>query len=349
MLNCNSVYHISSYDYEFPRELIAQYPKEPRDSSRLLLLSEDGKVGEDIFCNSQKYLRSGDLLVLNDTKVFPARLLGNKVSGGQIEFLLLENISPRMWKALVRSGRKLRTNTKVIFGEALEAKVIECLPDGSRIVEFSAGNDEFWHLLDKIGHLPLPHYIERADTDSDRTRYQTVYASNRGAIAAPTAGLHFTQQLLSNLFRAGVQTAFITLNVGWGTFRLIESEDIRKHKMHREFFSISAESADAINSAFGAGRRIIAVGTTTVRALESAAQNGMPIIPKSEWTELYIYPGYNFRVSNGLITNFHLPKSSLLVMVSAFAGYERIRKAYEYAIAQKFRFFSYGDAMLIWR
>ncbi len=342
-------FRLSTYDYELPRELIAQQPAHPRDSSRLLVLDADGNITEAIFRDLPKFLKPGDLLVLNDTKVYPVRLFGRKPTGGRVELLLIENEGEGLWRALVRPGRRTRAGTEVRISEDLWARIVSVEDDGSRLVKFSLSGKRFWDELERVGHTPLPPYIDRPDTEADRHRYQTVYASSPWSVAAPTAGLHFTEELLKTLRKCGVRLARITLNVGWGTFKPIEVEDIREHRMHREYFSIPAEAAEQINSVRAAGGRVIAVGTTTTRALETAARKGLPVKPQSGWTELYIYPSFEFKVVDGMITNFHLPKSSLIVMVSAFAGIENIKRAYAYAISRRFRFYSYGDAMLLWR
>ncbi len=341
------IFATKTYNYELPQDRIAQYPAEPRDSSKLLVMKEADEFEERVFSEIVDLLIPGDLLVLNDTRVFPARIFGKKKTGGNVEFLLLQNLSPRRWNVLVRPGRRVKIGTIVDFENEMEAQIIERLDDGSRIVEFSADGERFWQILDNIGHIPLPHYIDREDTPSDKKHYQTVYAQNRGAIAAPTAGLHFTKDLLQKIEMKGVEITSITLNVGWGTFKPIEVSDIREHKMHREFYSISDKAARKINAAHNDGRRIIAVGTTTTRAIEAAAAENIPILPQKKWTDIFIFPEYKFKIIDAMITNFHLPKSSLIVMVSAFAGIETIAKAYRYALENNFRFYSYGDAMLL--
>ena len=341
-------FNLSTYDYDLDESRIARFAAEPRDSSKLLVVKSAGRFVETVFSNIVDYLREDDILILNDTKVFPARIFGHKSSGAKIEFLLLENISRLRWKVLARPGKRLKIGTIVNFDENLSAKIIAKNPDGTFEVEFSLVGNDFWQAIEKIGRVPLPMYIRREDVQYDKIRYQTVYAKTRGAVAAPTAGLHFTDELLEKIKSKGVQIAFITLNVGWGTFKPIEVSDIRDHKMHREFYTIPSETAEIINDGMRDGRRIVAVGTTTVRALESAGKT-LPLKPQKDWTDLFIYPGYEFKIVDCLITNFHLPKSSLLVMVSAFAGIETIKNAYDYAIAKNFRFYSYGDAMMLCR
>lgn len=339
-------FKLSTYDYYLSKDRIAQFPAEPRDSSKLLVVKSAEYFDETNFSDIVNYLREDDILVLNDTKVFPARIFGTKSSGAKIEFLLLENITQSHWKVLTRPGKRLKIGSLVNFDNDLSAEIIAKNPDGICEVEFSLENEQFWNAIEKIGRVPLPMYISRDDIPYDRERYQTVYAKNRGAVAAPTAGLHFTPELIEKLKSKGVQIAFITLNVGWGTFKPLEVEDIRQHKMHREFYIIPPETAKIINDGMRDSRRIVAVGTTTVRALESAIKT-LPLKPQQNWTDLFIYPGYKFKIVDCIITNFHLPKSSLLVMVSAFSGIDTIKMAYEYAIANDFRFYSYGDAMML--
>ncbi len=342
-------YDLATYDYPLPEDRIAQFPAEPRDSSKLLVVRPGAPPEETVFRRITDYLRPGDLMVFNNTRVFPARLYGRKHTGARIEFLLLQNLGERTWQVMARPARRLHPDDIVDFEGHLCARIVSKNPDGSLVVEFNLGGEDFWRVLDNLGHIPLPLYIRRPDTEYDRTRYQTVYATETGAVAAPTAGLHFTPQLLEKIRQMGVETAFITLHVGWWTFKPIEVIDIRKHKMHREYYKIPPETAEAIDRAMAEGRRIIAVGTTTVRALESAAQESVPIKPGERWTDLFIYPGFEFRVVDCMITNFHLPKSSLIVMVSAFAGIEMIKSAYKYALEHDFRFYSYGDAMFLCR
>jgi len=341
------IFRLSSYDYDLPEELIAQFPAEPRDSATLLYVPKEGEPKKLVFRELTKLLRNDDVLILNDVAVLPARLYGKKTTGGKVEFLLLENIDDYVWKVLVRPGRRIRVGTRVSFEQGLEATVIKRNEDGSRVVRFSLAGKDFFEILERIGHTPLPPYIKREDTRYDRERYQTIYARKPGAVAAPTAGLHFTDELMDKIVRMGVRIGFVTLNVGWGTFEPIKTEDIREHKMHREYYEIPPETAQLINEAKKSGRRVVAVGTTTTRALESAALRSFPIEPHASWTDLYIFPGFEFKVVDALITNFHLPRSSLLVMVCAFAGYERTMKAYEFALGEKIRFFSYGDAMFV--
>lgn len=340
-------FRISDYDFSLPEELIAQEPINPRDHSRLLVVErETGKLTEDRFYNLIRYLRVGDLLVVNDARVIPARIFGRKETGGKIEFLLLERLSEHQWKVLLRPARKIEINKRIVFDDSLSARIIERMPDGVFIAEFYYSGD-FMEILKNIGRVPLPPYIKREATPEDEIRYQTVYAESPGAVAAPTAGLHFTEQLISELKGGGIEFAKLTLLVGWGTFRKIDVDDIREHRMHEEFFIFPGETASAIMRAKSEKRRVIAVGTTTVRVLETVGKNYPELRALSGYTDLFIYPPYEFKIVDGIITNFHLPRSSLIVMISAFATREIVMKAYAYAIEKKFRFYSYGDAMLI--
>ncbi|MCK5833818.1 tRNA preQ1(34) S-adenosylmethionine ribosyltransferase-isomerase QueA [bacterium] len=339
-------FDIENYDYYLPKELIAQEAAEPRDSARLLHLMKTGEFEDKIFRDITGLLRSDDLLVVNNTKVFPARLLGNKVTGGRAEIFLLDCLGNNRWTALVKPARRLKIGTVVKISEELTAEIIEVNSDASRVVKLHYDGD-IWKALERFGHTPLPLYIERSDRIDDAERYQTVYANEIGAVAAPTAGLHFNNDIIENIISRGVELAKVTLHVGWGTFSSIEAKDIRAHTMHSEFYEISSNTADMLNTARTEGRRIVAVGTTTVRALESAAVYGFPLKPISEKTQLFIFPGFKFKVVSAIVTNFHIPKSSLLVMISAFTGRDVIMDAYKHAIAQKYRFYSYGDAMFI--
>ncbi len=333
--------------YNLPKEKIAQFPTKPRDSSKLLVINRNSDLNETVFNRLPEYLNKDDLLVINDVKVIPARLYGEKSTGANVEILLLENLEDCIWKTLVKPGKRLPLGAIINFSGKLSAEVIDLLPEGERILKFSMSKSEFFEELNKLGHIPLPPYINRPDIETDRTSYQTIYADKVGAIAAPTAGMHFTQQLLNEIKDKGVEIVRITLNVGWGTFKPIKTPDIRDHVMHREFFEINSNTTVAINNAKKDYRRVIGVGTTTVRALESVAKISMPLKAQRGWSDIYIYPGLELKVVDVMITNFHLPGSSLLVMVSAFAGNEIIQKAYRYAIDNNFRFFSYGDAMLL--
>ncbi|MGN1299660.1 MAG: tRNA preQ1(34) S-adenosylmethionine ribosyltransferase-isomerase QueA [Candidatus Scatovivens sp.] len=337
---------VSEFNYDLPEELIAQTPTDKRDESRLMVLDKDKKTIEHkIFKDVLDYLKPGDVLVRNNTKVIPARIYGKKETGANVEFLLLKNLESDIWETIVRPGNKLRIGTNVIFGDGiLNAEILDILPGGTRKVKFSY-NGIFNEILDKIGLMPLPPYIHEELKQKDR--YQTVYAKYQGSAAAPTAGLHFTEELLNEIEKKGIQIANVTLHVGIGTFRPVKEESIEAHKMHSEHFYIKQEDVIKINNAKKEGRRIIAVGTTSCRVLEAVAdKNGMVKEIETD-TEIFIYPGYKFKCIDGLITNFHLPQSTLIMLVSAFAGKDFIFKAYEEAVKNRYRFFSFGDAMLI--
>lgn len=332
---------LADFDYYLPKELIAQQPLSNRDESRLLVLyRKDKKIEDKVFSDIIEYLEPDDTLVLNDTKVFPARLVA--VDG--IEILLIKNYQGKIWEVLIKHARKIKVGTKLKFGDELAGEVI-----GEKCIKFEYEGD-FFEILDKIGKTPLPPYIKRKVVDTDTEQYQTVYARHRGAIAAPTAGLHFTKELLKKISAKGIKLAFITLHVGIGTFSPIRKEHIIEHHMKEESYEISREAAEIINQTRG---RIIVVGTTTVRTLETVnskfeIQNPkFKVVPSSGVTDLFIYPGFKFKVTDMLITNFHLPKTTLLLLISAFAGRENILSAYQHAIDKKYRFYSYGDAMLI--
>jgi len=342
---------ISDFDYELPEELIAQHPLPERDASRMLVVDrEHGTLEDEQFVSLPKYLRSGDCLVLNNTKVFPARLMGQRVpSGGTTEVLLLRELEPNLWQALARPARRLRIGTRINFGDGrLQAIVTAANDDGTRLIQFDPRND-FLGVIDDIGRPPLPPYIKRDGTvdAQDRERYQTVYARETGAIAAPTAGLHFTPNVFQEIKNAGVSIVEITLHVGYGTFEPVRVDDVSQHRVLPETFSISAETAEVINKSRGSGGRVIAVGTTTTRALESAVSERGEVFATSTTADLAITPGYKFRIVDALLTNFHLPRSSLLLLVSAFAGRELTLDAYRHAVSARYRFYSYGDCMLI--
>ena len=356
----------SDFYYDLPEELIAQTPLKNRSDSRLMLLDKaTGEIGHDVFKNIGNYLRPGDRLVLNDTRVIPARLLGaRKDTGTAVELLLLKRLSESdleaigvsavppedgrsccFWETLAGPGKKAREGRHIIFGNGqLEAEVMKVKEDGNRIVRF-AFEGVFEEILDELGQMPLPPYIHEKLEDKDR--YQTVYAKNDGSAAAPTAGLHFTKELLADLKAQGIEQTYVTLHVGLGTFRPVKAEKIEEHVMHREVYSVSKEAADEINRTKAEGGRIIAVGTTSCRTLESAAVSKGVIQPGSSETGIFIYPGYEFKMLDGLITNFHLPESTLIMLVSALAGREHVLKAYEEAVKERYRFFSFGDAMFI--
>ncbi len=334
---------LSDFDYELPRKLIAQTPGAERDRSRLLHLSPDGTIGHHTFRDLPGLLQPGDLLVLNDTRVFPARLEGVRAAGGRSDLLLLERLDSDRWRVLAKPARRLRKGARLLFGRGrLEAEVLEVEDDGKRIVGFRFEGD--WDaLLEELGTTPLPPYIEIfEDEPAIRLRYQTIYARPRGSIAAPTAGLHFTEAMFEALRERGVEVAFVTLHVGHATFQPIREEDIEAHRMGVERYLVPEETKEKIRVA---GRRIVAVGTTTVRALESSARADFP----QGWreTDLFITPGFQFRVVSGLLTNFHVPKSSLLILVSALGGRERVLGAYREAVKERYRFYSFGDAMLL--
>lgn len=337
----------SDFYYDLPKELIAQTPLADRSSSRLLVLGKNsGKTKHKTFKDIKNYLKAGDCLVVNETKVIPARLIGErKNTGARVEILLLKRIDAERWETLVYPGKKAKPGNVISFGGGLlEAEIEEVVNDGNRIVKFNY-EGIFEVLLDKLGQMPLPPYI--TEKLEDKNRYQTVYAKNSGSAAAPTAGLHFTPELLSELEEKGVKIARLTLHVGLGTFRPVKVEDVNNHKMHSEFYSLTQEQADIINETRKNGGRIIAVGTTTTRTLESIADETGYLTEKSGWTDIFIYPGYKFKLVDNLITNFHLPESTLIMLVSALAGKENIMKAYKEAVEMKYRFFSFGDAMFI--
>ena len=331
--------------YDLPKELIAQTPAEPRDSSRLLVLHKDtGKTEHRIFRDIIDYLHEGDVLVINDSKVIPARLYGVKEDSGiTVEVVLLRSRGLDVWETLVRPGRRCRPGTKIIFGDGLlRAEVLETVEGGNRLLKFAYEGDNIFHVLDKVGQMPLPPYI--TEKLKDKNRYQTVYAKEEGSAAAPTAGLHFTPELLERIKAKGVVIAPVMLHVGLGTFRPVKEDRIEEHEMHSEFISVSKETADLINNRKG---RVFAVGTTSCRTLESVSDENGTVHPVTDDTKIFIYPGYRFKITDALITNFHLPESTLLMLVSALTSREMMLKTYNEAIDMKYRFFSFGDAMLI--
>lgn len=347
MLDLNNMKR-SDFAYELPKELIAQTPLEPRNASRLLKIDrQTGEIVHDHFYNLCDHLKKGDLLVLNDSRVLPARIYGESADTGSfIEFLLVEQRSNLEWEILCRPGKKAKLGKRFTFGSGiLKAEITQVLPDGNRVAKFSC-EDNFFAALDKIGQMPLPPYITQKLHDKER--YQTVYSNEVGSSAAPTAGLHFTKQQLEDLQNQGVNIAFVTLHVGLGTFRPVKEDRVIEHKMHREHYELSEKTAEMINSTKANGGRVIAVGTTSCRTIESVASshNGK-IIADDGWTSIFIYPGYEFKVMDGLITNFHLPESTLIMLVSAFLGYEKTMAAYKTAVEQRYRFFSFGDSMAI--
>lgn len=333
--------------YDLPEELIAQDPLKDRSSSRLLVLDkESGAVSHHVFREIGDYLEKGDCLVINDTKVIPARLIGSKIgTNAKIEILLLKRKENNIWETLVKPGKKAKVGAKISFGDGLlVGEVIDVVEEGNRLVQFSF-EGIFEEILDQLGQMPLPPYITHEL--KDKNRYQTVYAKYDGSAAAPTAGLHFTEELLEEIRDMGVKIAEVTLHVGLGTFRPVKVEHIQDHHMHSEFFMISREAADIINETKDSGGRVICVGTTSTRTIESAADEKGRLRECSGWTDIFIYPGYRFKVLDGLITNFHLPESTLVMLVSALAGREHVLNAYQIAVRERYRFFSFGDAMLI--
>ena len=336
----------SDFWYDLPDELIAQTPLQQRDSSRLLVLDRvSGEVQHRHFYDILDYLNPGDCLVLNDSRVLPARLLGHRPTGGAVEVLLLRDLGEKKWECLCKPGRKMQVGNEVIFGDGeLTATVAEVQETGNRVVEFHY-EGIFLEVLERLGKMPLPPYIKAELADQER--YQTVYSREVGSAAAPTAGLHWTPELLEKAREKGVKTAFVTLHVGLGTFRPVQVENVLEHHMHAELCMISDETADILNKTKVEGGRIICVGTTSCRTLESLVNDDGSFEAKSKWTEIFIYPGYTFKAMQGLITNFHLPESTLVMLVSAFAGKEHVMAAYEEAVKEKYRFFSFGDAMCI--
>lgn len=336
---------LSDFDYELPEELIAQKPIEPRNFSRLMVLDPSRQtIAHEHFYDLQKFLTAGDTLIFNDTRVIPARLIGRKSTGARVEIFLLRRLDAVTWETLVKPGRKIIEGTEIFFGDALSCKVIGRTDFGGRVVEFKFSG-VFEEILDRLGETPLPPYIHEKLDDSER--YQTVYNRERGSAAAPTAGLHFTTEQMSELKNFGVNLGFVTLHVGLGTFRPVQVETIEQHAMHEEFFSIPQATADLIRETKLRGKKIIAVGTTSVRTLEAAALDKKSVAVGSSSTKIFIYPGYEFKIVDAMITNFHLPKSTLLMLVSAFAGREFILRAYREAVDARYRFFSFGDAMFI--
>lgn len=336
----------SDFYYDLPEELIAQTPLERRDASRLMVLDRrTGEVTHRHFYDIVEYLQPGDCLVMNDSRVLPARLMGHRPTGGVVELLLLRDLGDKCWECLCKPGRKMQPGNQVIFGDGeLTATVREVREDGNRVVEFHY-EGIFLEILERLGKMPLPPYIKAELKDQER--YQTVYSREVGSAAAPTAGLHFTQELLDIIRAKGVSTAFVTLHVGLGTFRPVKAEEITDHHMHSELCMMNQETADLLNKTRARGGRIICVGTTSCRTLESLVNSDGSFCAGSKWTEIFIYPGYTFKAMDGLITNFHLPESTLVMLVSAFAGREHILAAYKQAVEQRYRFFSFGDAMCI--
>jgi len=341
---------VSDFDYSLPRELIARFPAEPRDSSRLMVLNrQTGEIEHRIFRDIKEYLREGDVLVLNDTKVIPARLYGELPTGARVEVLLVRQVEPNLWEVMGRPARKLKPGKRVVFSPELSARVVEYLGEGRRLLKFEfPRNRDFMEILSQIGHVPLPPYIEREERPEDREKYQTVFAKKEGSVAAPTAGLHFTPSLLEELEKKGVIIKTVTLHVGPGTFKPVKVERVEEHTMDYETYTVPPETASEVNRAKREGRRVIAVGTTVVRTLESAATREGFVESGEGITNLFIYPGYRFKVVDALVTNFHLPRSTLLMLVCAFAGKEKVLNAYREAVKEGYRFYSFGDAMFIY-
>ena len=334
--------------YDLPKELIAQEPADPRDAARLMVLDrKNDKILHSVFHELPHYLEKGDLLVVNNSKVLPARLMGTKVPTGAVcELLLLRQVKGDTWECLARPGKRMQPGTKVEFGDgSLTAVVDETLPDGNKHVTFTYDTETLYEKLDEFGKMPLPPYITKQL--EDQSQYQTVYAKELGSAAAPTAGLHFTPQLMDTIRSRGVNIAEVTLHVGLGTFRPVKVDDVSKHHMHTEFYQVTKEEADKINKAKQAGGRIVCVGTTSCRTIESAADENGVLKPGQGDTDIFIYPGYSFKMMDVLITNFHLPESTLLMLVSALAGKEQVMRVYEEAVQERYRFFSFGDAMII--
>jgi len=336
---------LSDYHYNLPDGLIAQHPHEPRDHSRLMVLNRTtGEVSHQHFYNVPDYLEPGDTLVFNNTRVIPARLIGTRAdTGGKVEVFLLNRLNHNEWETLVKPGKRARPGTTISFGEELSCEILDSTEFGGRVVRFTF-QGAFEAILDRLGETPLPPYIRERLEDGER--YQTVYSCESGSAAAPTAGLHFTEEMLENLKQRGINLAFITLHIGLGTFRPVSVADITQHVMHREYYSISPEAAQIINQTKEKGHRVVAVGTTSVRTLETVGTDGR-IEAGSGWTNIFMYPGFEFKVIDAMVTNFHLPESTLLMLISAFAGRENVLAAYEIAVNEDYRFFSFGDAMLI--
>ncbi len=342
---------VADFDYNLPEELIAQSPSEKRDQSRLMVLDRDkSSINHRVFSDIIDYLDEGDCLVLNDSRVIPARIYGEKMETGvKVEFLLVKKLENDMWQTMVRPGRRLKKGDKVAFGDKLQAEIVDYAEDGTRIVKFIY-DGIFMERLEEVGNMPLPPYIERENLSYDKERYQTVYSREDGSAAAPTAGLHFTKELLKKIEDKGISIAYVTLHVGIGTFRPVKVDTVEDHNMHFEEYTIPKESADIINKTIDSGKRVISVGTTSTRTVESSA-----VFKNDKWyvtegsgnTNIFIYPGYKFKIIDSLITNFHLPKSTLMMLISAFYSRENILDAYKVAIEEKYRFFSYGDSMLI--
>lgn len=340
---------LEDFYYELPEDRIAQYPVEPRDSSRLMVMHrETDTLEHKVFTDVVGYLDAGDVLVVNETKVFPSRLIAVKdQTDAKVEVFLLRELESNIWEVLVNPARKVRIGNKLSITEKLQCDVIDNTVSGGRVVRFLYDKDDFYDIIEEIGQAPLPPYIDRAPEPRDKETYQTVFAQNRGAVAAPTAGLHFTESLLDDVKKKGVKVAKVTLHIGLGTFRPVTVGDLTRHRMHSENYQVLPESAEIINAARERGNRVIAVGTSAVRVLETSHIAGKKVVPKEGWTDLFIYPPYEFRIIDGMITNFHQSQSTLIMLVSAFHNTESVMDAYQTALDEGYRFLSYGDAMLI--
>ncbi len=341
---------LSDFDYKLPEELIAQYPIKERDHSRLMVINRaDGSIEHKHFYDIIDYLNPGDLIILNETKVYPARLLAVKDrTDAKVEVFLLRELSNNMWEVMVKPARKVRIGNKLTVAEGVQCDVIDNTVSGGRVVRFKGiEQEDLYVLIDKIGKSPLPPYIDRDPIPEDKIKYQTVYAKRRGAVAAPTAGLHFTKKLIQKIRDKGVKIFPVVLHIGLGTFRPVTVEDLSRHRMDSEYYEVSAETAIAINEAKSKKKRVIGVGTSVVRALETVTVSGFQVSPRRGWTDKFIYPPYEFKMIDVLVTNFHQPKSTLIMQVAAFTGYDLTIKAYRVAVKRKYRFFSYGDAMII--
>ena len=350
MIEKKKKYKLGDFDYPLPKKYIAQYPGDKRDQSKLMVVNRKEKTIEHKkFSNIVDHLRKNDLLILNNTKVFPARLFATKDrTDAKVEVFLLRELAENLWEVMVRPARKVRIGNKLVFTPKLVCDVIDNTVSGGRVVRFESENQAELHsIIDRIGTSPLPPYITRDAEPSDKKRYQTVYATERGAVAAPTAGLHFTQGLINKLVKKGVKIEYITLHIGLGTFRPVQVEDLNRHQMDSEYFEVSPKTAMAINEARKKHRKIVAVGTSTIRALETVVVSGFMVSPKRGWTDKFIYPPYEYKMVDSMVTNFHMPKSTLMMMVTAFADIELLKKAYREAKKHNYRFLSYGDAMII--
>ncbi len=349
MINKKKKYKLADFDYPLPEKYIAQYPAKRRDLAKLMVVDkETGEIEHKTFSNIVEYFRKNDLIIMNNTKVFPARLYASKdKTEAQVEVFLLRELENELWEVMVRPARKVRIGNKLMFSKNVFCDVIDNTISGGRVVRFEYDGDDFYEIIDRIGTSPLPPYIKRPAEAKDKIRYQTVYADQRGAVAAPTAGLHFTDGLLKRLKDKGVKVEFSTLHIGLGTFRPVQVEDLNRHQMDSEYFEVSPKTALSINETKKKRRKVYAVGTSTVRGLETVAVSGFQVSPKRGWTDKFIYPPYNFKMVDGIITNFHQPKSTLLMMISAFSERDLIMKAYREAKKHDYRFLSYGDAMFI--